>query len=453
MTFEEFWENYVNEDITTISDEVIEVFRQDLPDDLEEEYDVGEVLAEFTGHHETARNFDKIELFGSVLKEKQPRLYVNEGGYINEALIKYYCFLKDRDSLEEQLRDAISRDYDYDLLLQSIKQLLYNQYITQVNEIIEQEYTSIKQSPHLIEGAEFELAIIKFYIELENLYVAQRGNGIIDFNLFRKETNKYDFNFDDTYIEHLELGLFDNSENKLQALLEKFPQDRAYVMASLEMRFLRSMRSKNCPFAVSGAIWYNLFQYFEGKKSKSWKSYFTFDSNSFWEFIKNKSSFFFDNTIDMALLLWGSSYLLDYLYEMQIILGSHYRNQKQLIEELKRKFKNNNKYDLWEFSFIHEWYPDEGSSLENWSIEKDEFKRSYELEVDKSELRQLNLDELLNQQLVSQSNISNLNSPISSRKIGRNEKIDVEYVDGTIKRGIKYKKVMVDIEEGKCEII
>ena len=38
-------------------------------------------------------------------------------------------------------------------------------------------------------------------------------------------------------------------------------------------------------------------------------------------------------------------------------------------------------------------------------------------------------------------------------KIGRNEKVDVKYTDGTVKKGIKYKKVQRDVETGKCEII
>lgn len=41
----------------------------------------------------------------------------------------------------------------------------------------------------------------------------------------------------------------------------------------------------------------------------------------------------------------------------------------------------------------------------------------------------------------------------SGHKIGRNEKIDVRYTDGTVKKSIKYKFVKQDIEEGKCEII
>jgi len=39
------------------------------------------------------------------------------------------------------------------------------------------------------------------------------------------------------------------------------------------------------------------------------------------------------------------------------------------------------------------------------------------------------------------------------KKIGRNEKVDVKYEDGTVKKGIKYKKVKKDIDLGKCSII
>lgn len=39
------------------------------------------------------------------------------------------------------------------------------------------------------------------------------------------------------------------------------------------------------------------------------------------------------------------------------------------------------------------------------------------------------------------------------RKIGRNERVNVRYTDGTIKENMKYKHVKTDIENGKCNLI
>ncbi len=43
--------------------------------------------------------------------------------------------------------------------------------------------------------------------------------------------------------------------------------------------------------------------------------------------------------------------------------------------------------------------------------------------------------------------------PTQSSKIGRNDKVSVQYENGAIKRDIKFKKVEADLTEGKCRLI
>lgn len=454
MNFEEFWETYTSKDITTISDLVIEVFNQKLPNNIEEEYDLGEIITEFSGHHDTAKKFNEIEKFGEVLKNKQPNLYKKEGKYINEALIKYYCFVKDEEKLKIQVEDAINREYDYDLLLKSVKQLLYNQHIDQVNQIIELEYENVKESPELIQGAEFDLAVIKYYIELEQLYIDQKDNSSYDLTSFIEKISQSGFNFNQDYCKHLEIGLFDNSADVLKRLLSEFPNDRSYIMASLEMKFLKFMREKKCSFPVAGKIWYNLFQYFEERKTKNWQNYFKIETHSFREFINNLSGFLYQNTIEKALVIWGSSYFLDYIYQSQVILESYFYNQKETIERIKSEFKEVNKHELWEYSFIHTWMPDELTNSEKWNEEKCLFESSYELKFDQEEFNELKFDMLFGNSFPDQERLISSPKPMEKKKkIGRNEKVNVKYLDGTIKKDIKYKKIENDLKNGKCEII
>jgi len=45
-------------------------------------------------------------------------------------------------------------------------------------------------------------------------------------------------------------------------------------------------------------------------------------------------------------------------------------------------------------------------------------------------------------------------APVKSQKVaGRNEKVNVQYMDGTIMRDVKFKKVEEDIKTNKCVII
>ncbi len=453
MNFDEFWNNYISKDITTISDLVIEVFNQTLPVNIEDKYDLGEIITEFSGHHETAKKYDEIEKFGLVLKNKQPILYEKEGEYINEALIKYYCFTKNKEKLKTQIEDTITREYDYDLLRISIKRLLYHQYVNQVNKIIELEYKNVKESPKLIQGAEFDLALIKYYIELEQLYINQKEDSSFDLTSFTKKISQYGFILDNDYYKQIEFGLFNNSVDMLKKQLTEFPNDKSYIMASLEMRFLKFMQERKCSFPVGGMIWQNLFRYFEERKTKNWNNYFEIDRQSFRMFINSLSGFLFQNTIEKALIIWGSSYFLDFMYQVQIILENQYHNQKEIIESVKSKFKEINKHDLWEFSFIHIWTPDETTSLENWNAERNLFESSYQLEIAPEEFNDLKLDKLFGNSIPNPENLISSPQPaVRAKKIGRNEKVNVKYIDGTIKKDIKYKKVESDIINGKCEI-
>ena len=95
MLFEDFWERYLNEDITNISDQVIEVFSSRIPVEIAQNYDLGEVATEFIGHHEDAKKFDKIAEFSKILKKNNREIYNEIHNYSNEALVNYYCFKKD----------------------------------------------------------------------------------------------------------------------------------------------------------------------------------------------------------------------------------------------------------------------------------------------------------------------------------------------------------------------
>jgi len=196
MVFEEFWEKYTSEDITTISDTVIATFSQDLPKSVSTDYDLGEIVTEFTGHHETANKYEKIEGFGEAIKKYQPEVYANEGKYINKSLVTYYCFREEKQKLGEQVEDILGREYDYDLLLESFNTLLYYGHLEYVDDIIVKEYHNVQKSPKLIQGAEFDLAIVKYYIELEKLYEQYSENSEEAINTFREYLKQYGFNFE-----------------------------------------------------------------------------------------------------------------------------------------------------------------------------------------------------------------------------------------------------------------
>jgi hypothetical protein len=51
MTTEEYWQQYIDRDVFENFELTCEFFSKELPEDFLEDYDVGEVILETTGHH------------------------------------------------------------------------------------------------------------------------------------------------------------------------------------------------------------------------------------------------------------------------------------------------------------------------------------------------------------------------------------------------------------------
>ena len=100
MTTEEFWDKYINGDIFEIYDIICDFFSCELPGEFLENYDAGEVLLETRGHHETAKQFDKVLKFTELIQNKQAQLYQEYFQYFDEFLIDYYLFHGETEKAE-----------------------------------------------------------------------------------------------------------------------------------------------------------------------------------------------------------------------------------------------------------------------------------------------------------------------------------------------------------------
>lgn len=75
MTTQEFWEKYIGKDIFESYEDTKHFFSKKLPADFLNEYDYGEVILETRGHHETAKEFEKVIEFTKILQTKQSKIY------------------------------------------------------------------------------------------------------------------------------------------------------------------------------------------------------------------------------------------------------------------------------------------------------------------------------------------------------------------------------------------
>lgn len=463
MKFEDFWEIYLNENLVEHYDSVKEVFSKELESYVEEEYDLGEVLTEFIGLYDNAKEFEKIIEFTKILKNKNNKIFKEVFPYFDDFLIDYYCHHNKEEGLAETARDYMEFPLkDYDLLLKSLRKLIYYGYSVLGEKIIEKAYGEVKKSSGLIQGAEYDLALFKNQIELEKGFERYEKDKRYDWILYKENLGRFDFETSDDYIELLEEG-FTKSEEQLgeQFLLEFKDKKREKGVELLEKGFMKSMRGKNMSFPISGSIWNNMYNYWERKKGQNTsEKYFDLTEKEFKAFVRSKSGFILDYRFESVLILWGSSYVYDYLRSAELIEVDQYERIKNIIKKLKEALIKENRENLWRYDFVHRWSKSQMVSEEEQRAEIEIFEKSYNYKAEVGRIRE---GFFIESRASTEKRLLDFEKQIEERsptpikrefpKIGRNEKITVKYKDGTVKKQVKYKRVKEDIEKGNCEII
>ncbi|MEA3317080.1 MAG: hypothetical protein U9R54_03915 [Bacteroidota bacterium] len=197
MTTKEFWDKYINEDILEIFEITCDFFSKELPKEFTKNYDVGEVILETRGHHETAKNFENVIKFSELLQRKQPKLYKEYFQYFDDFLIDYYCFYKDYNKVEDSFSNFILNPiHDFDMYLISFRKLLFYGYTDILNKAITKNYKKVDTSDKLMGNSGQDLALSKFYLTLEEFHL----NDDFCTKTFLSKLNKYDFYFNNDFL-------------------------------------------------------------------------------------------------------------------------------------------------------------------------------------------------------------------------------------------------------------
>jgi len=221
------------------------------------------------------------------------------------------------------------------------------------------------------------------------------------------------------------------------------------------------MKENNMSFPVSGSIWNYLYEYWEnGKKEVNPQKYFDLKEKEFKGYVRNKSGMILDYRFVSVLILWGSSYVYDYLKLAKLIEAAEYENVKKTIKSLKESLINENSVDLWRYDFVHNWERSKMVSEEEQKTEQEIFKKSLNQKEgisDKNDGFFIESQAEIEERLFGFEESMQESQPAPTKrklpKIGRNERVTVKYKDGTIKEQIKFKRVKEDLEKGNCEMI
>jgi hypothetical protein len=379
MTGEEFWKIYETEDILAIFDTAYDFFSADLPSNFSEEYDAVEVILEITGHHQDAKEFDKVLKFTKLIQEKQPVLYQESFQYLDRFLIDYYCFLGDEAAVEKSLENFLdSPDKVIDDFLVVFKKLLFCQYNDMLDKVVARTFDIIKKSVNLIGRAEYNLAIYKYYANLEKYYYNTDKEKGFAKEEFANAMLPYDFKLTENILLAIEKGLF-NPDIIANIAANKFKPNEN-EMLTLQFRFSVEMTTKNISFPLSGRIWNNMQEFWnkdaKDKKQKS-DTYFFIPTKLFEEYLVQLSGgLFVDNKVEMMATLWGSVYVYDFLFSIGIISPSVYNDFKETSNILKGLVIGIYIWHLWNAKFIHQWAKPNSISETEFEEERKIFEKS-----------------------------------------------------------------------------
>ncbi|MDO9153560.1 MAG: SEC-C metal-binding domain-containing protein [Paludibacter sp.] len=452
MTTKEFMKIYTAKNgVVKYFDFVYDFFSNDLPEDFCDKLDVEEVILDTKEHNETAKNFDCVLKFTELIQRKHPGLYKKLFQYFDAFLIDYHSFHNNREEAEKSFSNFCDNpDQVFDYFLNSLNKLLYYQHYDLVNRTVTNSYEVIKHSEKLIEGAESDLAILKFYFNLEYFFNT-RSNKTLDKIKFEESILPFDFYLKGNTFAYITKGLI-NSDLESKTLIDEFTKNRHNALLTIQSQFLVYMKAKDFGFALSGRIWDKMLEYWEvqannGKHKPD--TYFFVKTEYFERHLSELTgNLFYSNTSEMIAVLWGSVYIYDFLVSIGLINQATYNGFKTTSNTLKGKVIAIFTTKLWNSNFVHQWKkPDGISDIEfieeakifqkSLSIKKNDFEKNKK-EI-KDELK--NIGELLDVILrdtkeekinhqeiandffnISTSDFYSNTEPIKAQpKIGRNE--------------------------------
>ncbi len=379
MTTEEFWKKYTDEDFLERFDEILDFFSKELPAGFLEERDAGEVIFEIKDHLVSARKFDRALKFLNLIREKHPGLYHENFHYLDGFLVDYYCFHGDAEKVGAAFANFIEDPLrDYDMFFITFKKLLFYQHFDLLDRAITGNYDDVADSDKLWGYPEYDLAICKLYSELDGFY--EIDSSVFPKDQLLKVLKRYRFDLDEKLLSSIEQGVFSDVCTK-ELLEDIFINDRQMFRFTLQWCFMKYMKGKGVGFALSGRVFEKMLTYWEAnikkKKKRSLELYFDVHPHKFEKHLVDLSGdITYDNKPEMVAVLWGCSYIYDFLSGTGLISSEVYEKFITQSGRLKGLMIGQFTPDLWEYSFVHTWGRPDSVSETEFTEERKIFRKS-----------------------------------------------------------------------------
>ncbi len=233
---------------------------------------------------------------------------------------------------------------------------MFYQYTEILNEAVDKDFITVRESEELLGGAETDLAVYKLNAVLEEFYKKDKEN--FDIDLYKEELSKNDIDIDEKFILSTANGLY-KAGKYTDSLKEYFLQDMKTDILFLHGQFLKYMYEKGFSFYLTATIWHNINSLWENNKNPEnpdINTYFTIHKKDFENHLAKLTAYFFvDNSSEMIATLWGSVYIYEFLKNHGIITQSIFDEFLRASKILKGDIIVDLTADLWRSNFVHCW--------------------------------------------------------------------------------------------------
>lgn len=498
ITIEEYWDEFVEGEkdgelpnVVTNFEFFKKGFEEGLIHKMKEEYDIIDIILEVAGHNGTCKNFQNLDEFIEVLKKDYFEDLEENFHYLYPELVSYYTLSGKDEKLSDCLKILEKNANDQsDDVWETLILLLCSNKISIYKDFLHHSYLELKRgnaSSPLVR----ELEDFKYNLILSEILEKHQKGETIDYDSYNEVAEDYRLDIIESLIQE-DLKVFDETETEIDWEAVKADDLSAFHMCKI--RFAKYAQQKGISFPIAFYLFDKMKEYWSIGEQKP-KDLFVINPGDFYQFTLDLGNIVGSLEPEMYAFLYGSFYVYDFLLLNNGIDETTYHGYKMIHANVREKMISKQYFRLWNYSFVHEWEVPDGWKKEWQDRETELFKETLNLtyyrEADKDREKEVleafqqllppkedRLDKKYKlpdrsknnpyANMIKNLDFSKLSTPkppkpkIPSRevdlnnrlpKVGRNEKVTVKYANGTIKKDVKYKKVMRDVESGKCTII
>ena len=360
---------------------VSDTLKASLPESFIEESDLAMVILEVKDVLQDQMQFDKLIKLIEILQMFQPALYKRTHFYFDEFLIDFYLFHRDKEKLNEPLSRFEDNPVEgIDSMLSVHAKLLFYEHTDLAIKLASKTYEPVSTSPKLIGGSGRNLAMTMFYSFLEQRYKEFLNTGFFNYDQFTREIAAFDFDPETNLLDQIKKGLVEDALNG-EALHHEFFKNKKGCLWTTEYYFLKHMwHKKRMGFAWGSVLWDGLWNYWEeecNKEAQQSDDYFMLKRGTFDSYLTRLIGGFLQmNKAEAASVLWGATYIYDFLLSIGLINENVYKSALMSINSLKTTFMKAFRNVLWKFSFVHYWEPPEGIPQKDFNAESQIFIKS-----------------------------------------------------------------------------